>query len=45
MQNKGTAERPVDIPKEVLTLLDGKVGFVDGRGFGTIYNGFRLGGF
>lgn len=39
MKDKGTAERPVDIPKEALTLLDGKVGFSDGRGSGSIYNG------
>jgi predicted nucleotidyltransferase len=39
MQDKGTAERPVNIPEEALPLLDGKVGFVDGRGFGSIYNG------
>jgi hypothetical protein len=39
MKDKGTAERPVNIPETAISLIDGKIGFRDGRGSGSVYNG------
>jgi hypothetical protein len=35
----GAQDRPVNVPDDVLTTLDGKLGFYEGEASGTIYNG------